>query len=130
MSGTTERPSVEQSAQTQISDLVVGHMHAYTGRGPTRARTTIDRDLVTVVLRDLLNKGEHSLISDGRGQLVLDTRQAFQQTMRDDLILGVERVTGRTVIAFMSANHLDPDIAIESFVLQSRDETSDSADHA
>jgi uncharacterized protein YbcI len=130
MSSTTERPTVEQSAQTQISDLVVGHMHACTGRGPTKARTTIDRDLVTVVLCDLLNKGERSLISDGRGQLVLDMRQAFQQTMRDELIIGVERVTGRTVIAFLSANHLDPDIAIESFVLEPRDETTDRDNYA
>jgi uncharacterized protein YbcI len=124
MSGVTERPQVEPSVQTQISDLVVGHMHACTGRGPTKARTSIDRDLVTVVLYGLLNKGERSLLSDGRGQLVLDMRQAFQQSMRDDLIIGVER-TGRTVIAFMSANHLDPDIAIESFVLEPGGETID-----
>jgi uncharacterized protein YbcI len=124
MSGITERPPVDQSVQTQISDLVVQHMHACTGRGPTHARTSIDHDLVTVVLRDLLNKGEHSLISDGQGQLVLDMRQAFQQTMRDELIIGVEKVTGRTVIAFMSANHLDPDIAIESFVLAPLDATT------
>jgi uncharacterized protein YbcI len=125
MSGTTERPQVEQSVQTQISDLVVQHMRACTGRGPTKARTSIDRDLVSVVLYDLLSKGERSLISDGRAQLVLDMRQAFQQTMRDDLIIGVERVTGRTVTAFMSANHLDPDIAIESFVLEPQDATTD-----
>jgi hypothetical protein len=56
---------------------------------------------------------------------VLDMREAFQQSMRDDLIKGVERVTGRTVIAFMSANHLDPDIAIESFVLEPLGETTD-----
>jgi uncharacterized protein YbcI len=130
MSGTTEHAQVEQSTQTQISDLVVQHMHACTGRGPTKARTSIDRDLVSVVLYDLLNKGEHSLISDGRGQLVLDMRQAFQQTMRDDLIIGVERVTGRTVIAFMSANHLDPDIAIESFVLEPQDEINNGDSHA
>jgi uncharacterized protein YbcI len=125
MSGITERPQVEQSVQTQISDLVVQHMHACTGRGPTKARTSIDRDLVTVVLCDLLNTGERRLLSDGRDQLVLDMRQAFQQSMGDDLINGVERVTGRTVIAFMSANHLDPDIAIESFVLEPLGETTD-----
>jgi uncharacterized protein YbcI len=122
MSGTTESAQVEQSVPAQISDLVVQHMHACTGRGPTRAWTSIDRDLVSVVLRDLLSTGEHSLISDGRRQLVLDMRQAFQQTMREDLIAGVERLTGRAVIAFMSANHLEPDFAIESFVLEPDDE--------
>jgi hypothetical protein len=34
-------------------------------------------------------------------------------------------VTGSTVIAFMSANHLEPDLAIESFVLEPRDESAD-----
>jgi uncharacterized protein YbcI len=125
MSGTIEQPYVEQSVPAQISDLVVQHVHACTGRGPTRAWTSVDRDLVSVVLRDLLSKGEHSLISDGRSQLVLDMRQAFQQTMRDDLIIGIERLTGRTVIAFMSANHLEPDIAIESFVLEPQDGVAD-----
>ncbi len=29
----------------------------------------------------------------------------------------IEEITGREVIAFLSANHLDPDVAIESFML-------------
>jgi uncharacterized protein YbcI len=124
MSGTIAGPQIEQSVPAQISDLVVQHVHACTGRGPTKVWTSVDRDLVSVVLSDLLSKGEHSLITDGRAQLVLEMRQAFQQTMRDDLIIGVERVTGRTVIAFMSANHLEPDIAIESFVLEPRNEST------
>lgn len=37
--------------------------------------------------------------------------------MRNDLVAAVERETGRTVIAFMSDNHLDPDYAVEFFVL-------------
>jgi uncharacterized protein YbcI len=45
-------------------------------------------------------------------------RKAYQDTMRDDLVTGVEEITGRTVIAFLSDNHIDPDIAIESFVLE------------
>ena len=30
----------------------------------------------------------------------------------------VEEFTGRSVIAFLSDNHLDPDLAIEAFVLE------------
>jgi hypothetical protein len=40
-------------------------------------------------------------------------------TMRDDLVAIVERCTGRTVAAFMSANHFNPDLAAEIFVLES-----------
>jgi len=72
------------------------------------------------VLRDTLTKGERSLVADGRGQLVLDMRRAYQSTMQEEAIAGVEQITGRTVIAFLSDNHIDPDIAIESFVLLPR----------
>ena len=32
-------------------------------------------------------------------------------------VTDVEDITGRKVVAFLSANHLEPDIAIESFML-------------
>jgi len=38
--------------------------------------------------------------------------------MRDDLIAVVEELTGRRVIAFLSDNHMDPDIAVETFVTE------------
>jgi hypothetical protein len=38
--------------------------------------------------------------------------------MRDELIEVVERELDRKVIAFMSDNHIDPDLAVEVFVLQ------------
>jgi uncharacterized protein YbcI len=106
------------SVASRISNHVVQLMSAYTGRGPTRAWTSIDTDLISVVLRDTLTKGERSLLVDGREELVLETRMAYQYTMRNDLIAGIERLSGRKVIAFLSANHIDPDIAIESFVLE------------
>ena len=117
MTGTQVAPT-GQSVAARISNLVVGVMSSYTGRGPTRARTSMDDDLITVVLRDTLTKGERSLVADGRSKLVLDMRKAYQTTMGADLVAGVEQLTGRTVIAFLSDNHIEPDIAIESFVLE------------
>ncbi len=32
-------------------------------------------------------------------------------------IATIERLSGRTVSAFMSTNHIDPDLALETFVL-------------
>jgi hypothetical protein len=37
--------------------------------------------------------------------------------MGDDLSSGIEEILGRKVIAFLSANHVDPDNAIEMFIL-------------
>jgi uncharacterized protein YbcI len=93
-------------------------MAEYTGRGPTRARTYISDDLVTVVLQDTLTMGERSLVRDGQAELVIATRKAFQRTMASQLIAAVERESGRKVLAFLSDNHIDPDVAVESFVLQ------------
>jgi uncharacterized protein YbcI len=110
-------PSTNGPHGLAISNLIVRLLSEYTGRGPTQARTHFNDNLITVVVQDLLTKGERSLIRDGKANLVLETRRAYQYTMRDDLTTGVETITGRRVIAFLSANHLDPDIAIESFML-------------
>jgi len=119
LSGTTRESPTGPSPAARISNHVVQTLSNYTGRGPTKAWTSIDCDLISVVLRDTLTKGERSLVANGRAQLVLDTRKAYQKTMRDDLVAGVEAITGRKVIAFFSDNHIDPDMAIESFVLES-----------
>ena len=96
----------------------------YTGRGPTKARTYINDNVVTVVLHDTLTKGERSLVADDLHQLVLTMRKAFQGTMRHELIAGVEKILGRTVTAFMSDNHIDPDVAVEVFLLAPADADS------
>ena len=110
-------PTATGSQGLAISNLIVRLLSDYTGRGPTRARTHFNDNLVTVVVQDLLTRGERSLIRDGKEDLVLETRRAYQQTMGADLTAGIEEITGRQVIAFLSANHLDPDVAIESFML-------------
>lgn len=112
----TEAP-VGGSKAAAISNYVVRTMSAYTGRGPTKARTYLNDDLVTVVLQDTLTKGERSLVSDDLDDLVLAMRKAFQGTMRRDLIAGIEEILGREVVAFMSDNHIDPDVAVEVFML-------------
>jgi uncharacterized protein YbcI len=49
---------------------------------------------------------------------VLDTRKAYQMTMRAEMISGIEQITGRSVRAFMSDNHIEPDVAVELFLLE------------
>jgi uncharacterized protein YbcI len=113
-------PSAGGSKTAAISNLTVRLLSQYTGRGPTKARTFINDDMVTVVLQDTLTKGEQTLVANDRGGLVLQTRKTFQDVMGDDLTAGVEEILGRSVIAFLSANHIDPDIAVETFILAPR----------
>jgi uncharacterized protein YbcI len=103
-----------------LSNAVVRIVHEYTGRGPTRARTSIRDDVVVVLLQESLLKAEHSLIEDGKADLVIEMRRSFQQTMREDLSAAVEMLTERKVIAFMSDSQLEPDYSAEVFVLAPR----------
>lgn len=100
-----------------ISNAIVGIVHEYTGRGPTRARTSIRDDVVVVMLQETLLKAEHSLVQDNKADLVAQVRRSFQQTMRPDMSAAVAKLTGREVIAFMSDSHLEPDYSVEVFVL-------------
>ena len=106
------------SAAARISTGAVQLLHEYTGRGPTKARTEVNRDSVTIVLADTLTKGERNLVEAGRAEHVLATRHAFQGVMRDDLVRLVEAALERRVIAFMSDNHIEPDLAAEVLVLE------------
>jgi uncharacterized protein YbcI len=114
-------PSLGGSKAAAISNMTVRMLSQYTGRGPTRSRTFLNDDMVTVVLQDTLTKAESTLVAKDQRALVLRTRATFQEVMGDDLIAGVESITGRTVSAFLSANHIDPDIAVETFILAPRE---------
>jgi uncharacterized protein YbcI len=101
-----------------ISQVVVGELASTTGRGPTKARTTLGENAVFVVLQDTLTRGELNLVEAGESVAVLDLRRRWQSVMRDSCSRAIEELTGRTVVGFMSDNHIDPDIAVEVFILE------------
>ena len=108
-----------RSASAQISDGIVKVMAEFVGRGPTNVRTTIQGDLVACVLRDTFTKAERRLIEEGDEAFVRDMRLRFQQAMREELVEVVTRATGRPVEAFLSDHHVEPDVAVETFILKS-----------
>src|SRR5215210_7192031 len=110
--------SQEEGPGPMISTATVQLLHEYTGRGPTKAKTMINDDVVTVLLADTLTKGERTLVETGHADRVIRLRHDFQLAMRDDLIAIVERQLKRKVVAFMSQNHIEPDLAVEVFVLE------------
>jgi uncharacterized protein YbcI len=102
----------------EINNGAVRVLREYTGRGPTKARSVIDQNSVTILFGDTLTAGERRLAESGKADTVLNTRHDFQLVMRDDLVKVVEDALDRKVIAFMSANHIDPDYGVEVFVLE------------
>lgn len=107
-----------------ISNMVGHVLREHTGRGPTQLRTHLSDQLISVVVRDALTQAEHTLVANGKSDVVLAARRAFNDTMRSDLIEGVEDLTGRHVIAYFSDNAIDPDIALKSFLLAPQAVTS------
>jgi uncharacterized protein YbcI len=101
----------------EITRAVVHVFSQQTGRGPTKARTTIDGELVVVLLHETMTHAENTLAQAGRHKEVLRVRRTFQETMQPALVTAVETLTDRTVVSFMSANGIDPDAAAEIFVM-------------
>jgi uncharacterized protein YbcI len=116
----TERPLPGGELAAAISNAVVRALARTTGRGPTRAKTTVGENGAFVVLQDSLTQGEQTLADAGEGQAVLDLRRRWQRVMQAEVTRDIEQLTGRKVIGFMSDNHIDPDLAVEVFVLEPR----------
>jgi uncharacterized protein YbcI len=102
----------------RISNTVVRALSRTTGRGPTKAKTTLGANGVFVVLQDTLTRGEQTLADAGQEEAVLDLRHRWQMVMKKDVSREIEELMGRKVIGFMSDNHIDPDLAVEVFVLE------------
>jgi uncharacterized protein YbcI len=107
----------EGQLATAIASMVVQVLRQYTGRGPTKSRTYFNEDLIVVVLQGTFTPAERSLVANGKGDVVLSGRRALQDIMRGDLIAGIEDLTGRTVLAFLSDNSIEPDVKVKSFLL-------------
>ncbi len=58
------------------------------GRGPTRAKSYYEDDLVVCVLRGGFSRVEQTLLEGGRGTAVIQQRMEFQEVMREPLRRG------------------------------------------
>ena len=97
--------------------LVVLHQRYY-HRTPVSAKTQmLGEDLLACVLGGVYTDVEKTMIELERAPAVRDTRSAFQNAMQHKFIEAVERLSGRTVTAFISDSHVGPDMEIELFVL-------------
>lgn len=101
-----------------ISTAVVRELASTTGRGPMSAKTTFGDNAVFVVLQDTLTRGERNLVAAGESDAVLGLRRLWQTVMRESCSKAIEDLTHRRVVGFMSDNHIDPDIAVEVFILE------------
>jgi uncharacterized protein YbcI len=103
--------------QAALSNAIVRVMRDFYGKGAARSRTTISDEYVFVVLEDVLTTAETTLRNGGAGELVRRVRMRFEDLMTATFVGEVERLTGRTVVAYHSQVVLEPPSCFEIFVL-------------
>ena len=107
---------------TAISAAMVELYAEFYGHARTTATTYINDNVVVCVLEDILSSGEARQISEGASGDVIDGRVAFQKQTEDEFTAAIERLTGRAVTAFLSANQTAPGIACELFFIEAPSE--------
>jgi uncharacterized protein YbcI len=102
-----------------ITDAMVELHERYHHRAPVSAKTQLlGDDLLVCVLGGVYTDVEKTMIEIQKGPIVQETRSAFQRAMQHKFIAAVERLSGREVLAFISNQHVGPDIEIELFMLK------------
>ena len=119
--GSRPTPLAHGDVLTAISDGMVALLKEFYGRGPTRAKSYYEDDLVVCLLRGGFTRVEQTLLAGGRGTSVIQQRMEFQELMRERFAAVIENATGRQVIGFMSGNQQTPDMMCEVFVLAPTD---------
>ena len=109
------------SVAADVSNAIVRLVREHFGKGPTQAKTLLHDDVVVTVLRGGFTHAEKTLYRAGRGDVVDESRRAMQDVLEREMRTAVERLTGRRVAAFMSANHHEPDASVEIFLLERDD---------
>ena len=102
-----------------LSNRMVTLFRDFLGKGPECCKSYwAGPDLLVIVLDGGYTVAEQTLYDAGQGQAVQDSRHMLQRTLASRMKTVVEELSGRTVIAFMSASHQGPDLSAELFVLE------------
>jgi uncharacterized protein YbcI len=110
-----------ESIRAEISREMVRLYKELFGRGPTRARTEFaGPDIVVCSLENSFTPAERSLAEMGEHQRLRDTRMYFQSATSDKFTEIIERLTGRSVRAFISGLDAGEDVCAEVFYLGDR----------
>ena len=120
---TASQREVAGLVAAQVQNQMVRLLVRYTGRGPTKTRTTVNTNLIAVIFQDTLTKAEMNLVAAGQAQSVTDMRRTFGGLMRQEATAIVEEVTGRRVRTMLSDVDPEANIAAQIFVLEPVSET-------
>jgi uncharacterized protein YbcI len=121
MLATTDPPLSGEELLSAVTASMVALHERYYHRTPVTAKTQmLGDDLLACVLGGVYTDVEKTMIELQRGTVVQETRSAFQTAMQQKFIDEVQRLSGRAVLAFISNQHVGPDVEIELFMLHER----------
>jgi uncharacterized protein YbcI len=114
----SETVASEHGTLSAISNEMVRIYKDQFGRGPTKTRTQwAGPDVLVVTLEQTFTPAERKLCRLGEHARLRELRLLFQYAEAKVFCEPVERLTGRTVRAFVSGIDTDADLASEMFVL-------------
>jgi len=115
-----QSPSIDDEMLAEVTRSMVALHERYHHRKPVTAKTQLlGGDLLVCVLGGVYTDVEKTLIELQHSTTVQETRSEFQTAMQHKFVDEIERLTGRSVLAFISNSHVGPDLEIELFVLGS-----------
>ena len=111
--------TTDVSVVAAISNEMVRLYKDQFGRGPTKARTHwAGEDTLIAILEDTLVAAERNLVRMGEHERLRETRMFLQYATVREFCEPVERLTGRTVRAFISGIDTEVNgLSVETFVL-------------
>ena len=104
-------------ALVELSNAMVALHREYFGRGPGAAKSFVNDEIVVCVLSDIYTAVERTLIGAGQAEHVRRTRALHQEALEGEYKASVEAIMGRPFKAFLSVVHVEPDVALEVFML-------------
>ena len=101
-----------------VSNGIVQLLRETYGRGPTKAKSYLNDNVLLVVLEDILTTVEKTLLDDGRDELVREVRLSYQTAESNRFKSVVEEALNRKVVTYHSQVTFDPPMGFEFFVLR------------
>jgi uncharacterized protein YbcI len=113
-----QSPTIDDELLAAVTRSMVALHERYHHRKPVTAKTQLlGEDLLVCVLGGVYTDVEKTLIELQHSTTVQETRSEFQTAMQHKFVDEVERLTRRSVLAFISNSHIGPDLEIELFML-------------
>jgi uncharacterized protein YbcI len=106
------------AALAALSTGLVQLYARHCGKGPTRAKSYITDDALICVMRDPFTGAERTLIDGGKFETVERMRDGFQEAMEEESEQVLEANFGRHSRAHLRTLNVDPDLAVEIFLLE------------